>query len=53
MKVNSYSAIASAFDNHCAKLKEENSEQILCIGSQLAAALGSDVHFLAQMIPNL
>jgi predicted ATPase len=52
MTIQSFSAIASAFDNFCSSLVFDCDTSSL-IASKLRAALGSDLHFLAQMIPNL
>jgi hypothetical protein len=52
MGIQSFSAIASAFDNFCSTLVFDGDTSSL-IASKLRAALGSDLRFLVQMIPNL
>ncbi|KAL3778189.1 hypothetical protein ACHAWO_013062, partial [Cyclotella atomus] len=52
MRIQSFSAIVSAFESFCSRLLSDDSASIIIV-SKLRAALGSDMHFLVQMIPNL
>ncbi|KAL7484284.1 hypothetical protein ACHAW6_009928, partial [Cyclotella cf. meneghiniana] len=52
--VQPFSAVASAFNTFCHALTRfEESERAILIASKLQTALGSDVYYLTQMIPNL
>ncbi|KAL3792871.1 hypothetical protein HJC23_004796 [Cyclotella cryptica] len=49
-----FSAVASAFNNFCDALAtQEESEHARLVASKLRTALGSDLYYLAQVIPNL
>eukprot|EP00804_Cyclotella_cryptica_P007107 CCRYP_014514-RA/>CCRYP_014514-RA protein AED:0.02 eAED:0.01 QI:0/1/0.8/1/1/1/5/397/1398 len=53
-RVQPLSAVASAFDNYCDVLtREEETERAMLVASQLRTALGSDLYYLIQVIPNL
>ncbi|KAL7479423.1 hypothetical protein ACHAW6_005158, partial [Cyclotella cf. meneghiniana] len=53
-EVKPFSAVASAFNNFCDVLtREVESERTIMVRSKLQTALGSDLFYLIQVIPNL
>ncbi|KAL7481155.1 hypothetical protein ACHAW6_006837, partial [Cyclotella cf. meneghiniana] len=52
-QVKPFSAVASAFNNYFGFLTREESERAMLVGSKLRTALGSDLYYLIQVIPNL
>eukprot|EP00804_Cyclotella_cryptica_P019033 CCRYP_014451-RE/>CCRYP_014451-RE protein AED:0.24 eAED:0.37 QI:0/0/0/1/0/0/2/0/860 len=52
--VEPFSAVASAFNNYCDILtKDDETNRALLVASKLRKALGSDLYYLIQLIPNL
>ncbi|KAL7481036.1 hypothetical protein ACHAW6_006712, partial [Cyclotella cf. meneghiniana] len=53
-QVKPFSAVATAFNNYCDVLTtEEESDRATLVASKLQTALGSDLYYLIQVIPNL